>query len=676
MHGAWFATTGRCPMIRPLQGVSAAQPRRTIGLSALERLAAIWLLLLVLFFALRVPAWGKYDPLPTGVIPGVCYLGIAALLLLVLRRAGRSSLVTRWASHTAILLLMLLFTGMAWTRVELVREVNAAPNPWPPRPERIGTTNLDSLSPLQRAAWGARIGGHVALDRGRLVLPLTVPPEWPLPKDVEFAVRERGPQEFELWSRVSDGTAVCQSILLDANIVVDSVARKQRCSDAHRAPSDLYFATPPRIADAWPSVSAPETRPAWLQYRADPARTARREDTGGTQPIGGWHTLLDGRIRASVSVAGDLVLVGGHGTGSLTALDRTSGVVRWIARVPNWVHQDPVTDGRIVLVGFGDNDGSFSGWAPSGVAAYDLATGARRWTAFDEGSVMTSPIIHDSVVIYGTGVGQLRQRSLASGALLIDRMLPGTVTMAPPVVVGDTVVFSLDHGMACALLIETLESLWCHEFPDIRKLGHASPTIANGRVFLSGVATVMSPSLAEFRELWHVLQWRLIRSALFPGKYEVYAGQVFLSLDLHDGHQIWRSKIFEHFRDVDGHTSGTATIEDSIAVIVLPVADTVVAFLPRSGATLWTASGHEARGPPLILDHQVIIAGRDGVIEIRDLVSGVLTCTVRRPIGWDRAGPVVSGGLVIFANLDGEIEAIPTSDLLGCTAAGSRLPSD
>ncbi len=649
-------------------GVEPVQSTRWPG-----RLAAIWLVGLALFFAFREPAWGKYDPLPTGIIPGAWYLLIAALLLATLRHAARTTLVTRWLLRTTVLMVTLLLTAMGWTRIRLAREVNASTNEWPPRPERIGSVDIDTLTPWQRAEWGARIGGHVAVDRGRLALPISIPPEWPLPKDVEFAVRERGPQEFEIWSRVSDGTAVCQSILLGANIVVDSISRNQRCRDARRAPPELHFNAPQRISEARTVAPSDEPRPAWTQYRADAARTASRDGTVGGPPASGWRTVLDGRIRASASVAGDLVLVGGHGTGSLTALDRSSGAVRWIARVPNWVHQDPVTDGRVVVVGFGDNEGSFSSWAPSGVAAYDLATGSRLWTGFDEGSVMTSPIIHDSVIVYGSGAGQLRQRSLASGTLLIDRMLPGPVTMAPPVAIGDTVVFSLDYGMACALLIETLQPLWCQEISDLRKLGHSSPTVAGDRVFLSGVATVRSPSLGEFRHLGRGLQWRLVKSALFPGKYEVYAGQVFLALDLHDGHQVWRSKLFALSRDIAGHTSGTATVEDSIGVVVLPVADTMVAFSTHSGVTRWTASGHAARGPPLILNHRLVIAGRDGVIEVRDLDDGALRCTIRRPVGWDRAGPIVAGGLVIFANLDGEIEAIPTGDLLGCRATASEV---
>jgi outer membrane protein assembly factor BamB len=637
--------------------------------------AAAWLIGLALFFAFHAPAWGKYDPLPTGVVPGVWYVVVALLMLALLRAASRMRPFGRWGIRASVLLLTLLFTAMAWTRFALAREVEALTNPWPPRPERVGTIGIDARTPAQRAEWGARVGAHVAVDRGHLVMPLHIPPEWPFPKDVELAVRELSASAFEIWARASDGTTACQLVHLTATSAADG-GEHPRCSGQADIASALHYAAPARTGDA--IAVAPlgdELHPAWLQFRADPARSGQGDNTDlgpDSMAADGWHTALHGPIRASASVSGDLVLIGGHGTGSLTAMDVGSGAVRWIARTPNWIHHDPVTDGHTVVVGFGDNDGSFAGWAPSGVAAYDLETGARRWAAFDEGSVMTSPVIHDSVIIYGTGVGLLRQRRLRDGKLLVDERLPGSVTMAPPVAIGDTIVFGLDHGMACALDINTLDRLWCHEFPDLRMLGHAAPSITEGSVIVSGVATVTSPSWAEFRALPHDLQWRLLRSALFPGKYEVYAGQVFVALDLHDGHQRWRSPLFANPRLVDGHTAGTAAVQDGIGVIVLPIADTVVAFETATGAIRWTSGANKARGAPLVLDHDVVIAGRNGIVEVRHLTDGLPRCTLQRAIGWDRAGPALAGSLAIFAGLEGEIEAIPTRDLLHCPRPDGR----
>ena len=96
--------------------------------------------------------------------------------------------------------------------------------------------------------------------------------------------------------------------------------------------------------------------------------------------------------------------------------------------------------------------------------------------------------------------------------------------------------------------------------------------------------------------------------------------------------------------------------------------DNQIAVDPKDENIVWTAGAGDSRGPPLIIAGHVIVARRDGVIESRALHSGAIACRVTRATGYDRAGPARAGGLLIFANLTGEIEAIPVRDLVGCPA--------
>ena len=288
---------------------------------------------------------------------------------------------------------------------------------------------------------------------------------------------------------------------------------------------------------------------------------------------------------------------------------------------------------------------------------------------------MTSPTILDSVVVYASSGGVVRKRLLATGQLLGTQELPGAVIMGPPVRTGDTLVATLDNSRICAVAIATMERHWCREYQDLRMLGHASAAIDRGVVVISAVATALTPSPVELLRLPVRMQATLLREVLFPRYDDEFAGQFILGLDIATGAVTWRSGFFPRRRSVEGHSAGTAAIQDGVGVMVLPMADTVVAFDVATGAMRWASHANKSRGPPLVLGDQVIVAGRKGVIVLRQLKDGVLRCTIRRDVGYDRAGPIVTGGLVVFANLDGEIEAIPASALLACSAPGASRPA-
>jgi outer membrane protein assembly factor BamB len=441
-----------------------------------------------------------------------------------------------------------------------------------------------------------------------------------------------------------------------------------QCEVTDTSRPDLAF----HAAERSPAVTIPPAAPApvegWRQHRHDDARSgAVQAPPADSAPGHLWRATLPTPIRASASVVEGHVLVGGHATGLVTSLDEDTGALEWQVRVPNWVHQEPVSDGRTVLVGFGDNRRSFVGRAPSGVAALDLETGARRWTAFDESSVMTSPIVVDTTLVYVTAAGVLKVRSLASGALLHSDTLPGGSIMGPPVAHGDTVVTTLDIDMVCAHEVPTARKLWCRELPWLRMVGHASASIADGAVFLSGVATARTISVSDLDDIRPGLLPYLLRSVLFPDYWElVHAGQVYLSLDLATGEVRWRGPLFAMRRVVEGHTAGTPVIADGVGVVVLPIADALVAFDLESGEPLWSSSAHQARGPALVVGSVVVLAGRDGVLEVRGLRDGQLRCSLQRPVGWDRAGPAAGRTSAIIADLRGTVESVPFADLLAC----------
>ncbi len=608
------------------------------------------------------PYRGANEP-NLGLMAVVTLIGVWGVILWLAWRARRRA---RWGgSHFLLLVAALVLVPVAVQRWIGWHKLHAF---WPPLPSRSLAADPGQLPDSNQAVWAADVVAHlVGSPEGAAVVP-EVPVDWPFPSAATVAL-DSSDVALTVWARTPAGSVAC----IDLPRAVAPIDSTRRCASHLGRASQLAFSAPAR--GPAPDATA-GTRPLgepWVQYRNGPDRPGAvvgAADSGVT----GWRVTTPGPIRASVSVIGSTVLVGGHGTGSLLALDLHDGHLLWRARLPSWIHQDPVSDGRVVVVGFGDNWSSFTGLTPSGVAAYDLATGARLWTEFDESSVMTSAMIAGDQVIYATAAGVLRKRSLATGALADSTLLPGGVIMAPLAMQGDTLVATLDRDRVCALRAGDLSRIWCRRFNNLRKVGHSAPAVRDGRVIVSGETLLSALTLRDFRSAGPGLRTRMLREILNPpGDENAEAGQTFLALNLATGRIEWGQPNYAYRYWVRGHISGTASLRDSIGVIVLPMADTLVAFDPRSGDVHWSHGSHRARGAPLILGDQVLVAGRDGITELRDLATGALHCVMTRDTGYDRGGPTAAGGLVIFANLKGVVEAIPDRDLLTCRGPGLTL---
>ncbi len=551
-----------------------------------------------------------------------------------------------------------LLVAMAGTRAAFIVDPK-----WKLSPEASMAGKLAELLPEERAEWGAQVVMHRVTTQSA-VTPLTVPVEWSFPDDVKIAVVRAGLDSVRVWARASDGTTRCVAFPDDGMPMhPKAVDAKTGCAKGVSAPDETRFVSPPRVAEgngpgALEMVGAP-----WPEYRQNGSKTAVA--TGSTVASGPMGHL-DGEIRSSITIVGNVAIAGAHGNGALGGFDIATGTPLWSSRTPNWIHQDAVSDGRIAVVGFGDNFLSFFGRAPSGVAAYAVGSGRHLWTRFDENSVMTSPVVRDSFIVYGTAAGVIKKRSITTGAMLGETRLPGRVIMGPPASAGDTIVFSLDQDGVCAVLAQSMQTLWCRAMPFHLMTGHSAPTVADGIVISSSMLVGRALSLREFAGLPTARQLALLWTVIKPNEAWEFAGQRFQAFRLSDGSPLWSSRAFPSLRRVSGHPAGTAAVRDSIGVIVLPSADSLAGFNVRSGVVLWVAPARGSRGPPLLLEGVAVNSGHDGTTDIRDLVTGQLRCSITRKVGYDRSGPTVAGDMVLLADVKGDIEAIPMTALTRC----------
>ncbi|MCA0374509.1 MAG: PQQ-binding-like beta-propeller repeat protein [Gemmatimonadetes bacterium] len=607
------------------------------------------------------------------------YGRVAALLLATLTvgalapRAVRRVLrpVLRVAAGAGAVVLAAMAIGRVSQRVGWM---------WPPVVTRQPMQEVPRLPSAQRAEWAARVAMH-RLSELPADAPLTIPAAWPFPPDVQVAVERGGLDSMRVWTRTPDDSVRCAE-----RPQLAEPHHKRRGTnpgtefvpcEGRAAPPMSQFALPARGDEVFPihaqqldrvdaaGDGVADSLQAWPQYRHDgahDAELARVEAT--TRVVARWRARISGEVRSSPSVAAGTVVVGAHGTGTLAAFDADDGRRLWSHRLPNWVHQDAVSDGALVVVGFGDNHASFTGRLPAGVAAYGLRSGVRAWTVFDESSVMTSPVIVDGAVVYATASGLLRRRDLATGALLGSRQLPGGVIMAPPVLVGDTLVVSLDPSIVCAVQLPALTVRWCRDVPKAFMMGHYAPTVHEGVVYAASSQVVQALGWQELRAM--PMAWLVRAAEAFVSPRFFAAAQRLHAIRLHDGAPMWDGPLRAGAREVGGHPAGTAVIAGDVGAIIYPAQDSLVGFDVRTGATRWVVPGHGTRGPPLLYHGLLIHAGRDGSIESRDVQTGALRCRVEMPAGFDRAGPALSGGMLYVGDVRGGVHAVPLALLTQC----------
>jgi outer membrane protein assembly factor BamB len=539
----------------------------------------------------------------------------------------------------------------------VLKEPVPTPNPaiWTP-----DAAPFTRISADDRVRWALRIALHRMTAGDRDNLPLTVPADWPFPKDVEIATVVRSAHIGQVTARIVGTQRICAMSTARAGEASPPVHFHPTCADASVADSSLHFYRPQR--GALPRV---DPRPAdhgssWPQYRLDAGNTAT---IGGGSGGVAWSANLRGAARSTPSVADDIVLIGGHGTGSLEAFSLATGALRWWAYLPNWVHQDVVSDGSIAAVGFGDNEAGLRGASPSGVAAYDLGSGRLLWTAFERNSVMTSPVIVGNEVSYITEAGLLQIRDLRDGRLRRTLLLPGNATMAPPAVRRDTLIVSLDANHICVVDLSRAAQLWCTTIRRGLMFGHSAPSLIGKTVVVSGrvrVETDRMPLLSELR--------RLLLRLLDLHSSEPDAGQQVFGLDLADGSVLWRSDVFRPRPHENGQISGTAVADGARLLVTLPIADKLVALDRSTGRLLWSVDGGGSRGPVLVNSGLVYRTTRDGRLQSLRSSDGHLLCSVQLPQHFDRAGPILAAGSLIVASLEARLTSIPKRFVDSCDA--------
>jgi hypothetical protein len=336
-----------------------------------------------------------------------------------------------------------------------------------------------------------------------------------------------------------------------------------------------------------------------------------------------------------------------------------------MTREPNWVHQEPVSDGSRVAIGFGDNLGSLDGYAPSGVAVHDLRTGVRLWMRFTVGSVMNSPVIAHDLVVVTTSARELLAFDATDGDLKWSVTLPGESVMGPAALRGDSIFVGLEPNLVCSFSL-TGSKYWCVRVPNAGGFGLSALSIVGNEIVLTSTTDknwLQTVGTWTRVGIGGLLQW-LSGNTMPP-----VVRQDLVVLRASDGALLGRVALGEG-PPPDGHSSGTAVPLENrrfIAVVAASTKRLVVVDLVERRVVWGVDLGAAARGPPTILTGDTaLVINRIGVAHVIDLRGHREVCSSHLQERFDRVGAAVSGGFAIAGTESGRVLAIPTAELLSC----------
>ncbi|HLI97235.1 MAG TPA: PQQ-binding-like beta-propeller repeat protein [Candidatus Baltobacteraceae bacterium] len=214
-----------------------------------------------------------------------------------------------------------------------------------------------------------------------------------------------------------------------------------------------------------------------------------------------WSYDAKANVNSGMALVGNTLLFTTF-SHQLVALDVRSGRELWQAPVTNIAMSTPIVAGNTVFIGTGANGMlhrnlmqkiQFRGkdvWGvPDGdeVAAFDLRTGAPRWTYHTVGEDMPSAVYDGGRIIFANGDWHAYALRADNGAQIWSTDVGGASTMASAVTAGKAVIVatcaSVTDTESIALDPSSGKILWRSQFGNC----DAAPAYANGKVFVSDV---------------------------------------------------------------------------------------------------------------------------------------------------------------------------------------------
>lgn len=340
---------------------------------------------------------------------------------------------------------------------------------------------------------------------------------------------------------------------------------------------------------------------------------------------------------------GDRALTGVAG-GSLP----DNPVLRWTFAAEGAIVSSPVVvDGR---VHFGSDDGR--------IYCLDLETGARIWDYPTEFMIEAPPLVHDGTVYVGSNDFFLYALDSATGALkwkyeTYEKIAGGANVIRSAEGDRDLIVIGSHDAFLYALDAATGEKVWEYETND---RVNATPAVIDNKIVFGGCDTILyvldgatgePTSRIELGDDCHIAaSVGIDGDDVFLGHY----GEEFLSIDLKTETVRWR-----YATPRFGIFSPPAITPDRV---IFGGRDKRLHCLDRvTGQAVWTfPTRRKIDSGPVVCDDKVVFGSGDGRLYILRLEDGseVWSYDIGQPIF---SSPAVVDGLIIVGANDGRMYA-------------------
>ena len=387
----------------------------------------------------------------------------------------------------------------------------------------------------------------------------------------------------------------------------------------------------------------------WATYQHSPDRNAV---FGGPTIAHDWSHKSNAKINSGLTLVGNALLFTTF-SHQLVALDVRTGRELWHASVPNIAMSTPIVAGNTVYIGTGSDAilgrslyvklrfpwKAVMGIPPGDqIAAFDLHSGAWRWSYRTVGEDMPSPVYAGGRLFFANGDRHAYALRADTGQLLWSTDVGGISTMASAVMAGNAVVVGVcTRGMRDSSVVALDSSsgniLWRSPY------GHcdAAPAYADGKVFVSSVSL---------------------------GDTALQGRPVIAAIDAKTGKPVWVYRdsaqgVWSFIGSSEAAVAGTYA--NGVYYQSTPFTDEILALDAKTGRLRWHFhTAGPAKMSPVVKTGRLYIGDIAGLLYTLDADDGSLLEIRAFKQAFTVSPPIIAGNRLIIVN-GTSIHAIPLS---------------